>query len=266
MKIQLLSDTHLEFLQREWPGERLIRPALGADVLVLAGDIANGADAFDLFSDWPKEIPIVYVAGNHEFFGHSMDAVRLKMSEKALTTGIHYLENDRVDIAGVRFLGTTLWSDYCLGSASNQRVNMDYAQRRLYDHSLIRIGANRFSTQDALDRHIVAREWLTTELSKPFAGKTVVITHYAPHPLSVHTCFSDDPLSPASISDLSSLMPQVDIWMHGHCHDSFSYREGRCQVIANPAGYVTNLKRAKAEGFLFENELFEKNLLVELVT
>ena len=65
MKIQLASDLHLEFLQRRVPGERLIAPALQADVLVLAGDIANGTQATNLFKNWP--VPVLYLAGNHEF-------------------------------------------------------------------------------------------------------------------------------------------------------------------------------------------------------
>ncbi len=71
MKIQLPSDLHLEFLQRDWPGERLIAPVLGADVLVLAGDIAGGTDPFRLFADWSthEKVPVNFVPGNHEFYG-----------------------------------------------------------------------------------------------------------------------------------------------------------------------------------------------------
>jgi hypothetical protein len=36
------------------------------------------------------------------------------MRESVALKGIHFLENDRVDIGGVRFLGTTLWTDYRL--------------------------------------------------------------------------------------------------------------------------------------------------------
>ena len=64
MRIQLASDLHLEFLQREFPGERLISPAYGVDLLVLAGDIGNGTQAIELFNDWP--VPVLVLAGNHE--------------------------------------------------------------------------------------------------------------------------------------------------------------------------------------------------------
>lgn len=53
MKLQIASDLHLEFLQDLFPGERLISPAVDADILVLAGDIANGTQAIESFKDWP---------------------------------------------------------------------------------------------------------------------------------------------------------------------------------------------------------------------
>ena len=266
MKIQLASDLHLEFLQRNSPGERLIGPVPGADVLVLAGDIADGAHGFKLFADWPasKPTPIIYVAGNHEFYGHSMEPMREKMREGAALNGIHFLENESVEIDGVRFLGSTLWTDYRLRSNRTQRQLMENAQLRLNDHRLIRTGRHIFTTQDALEQHEIARAWLKSELAKPFAGKTVVITHHGPHPLSVHPRYVGDQLSAAFVSDLSDLMPGVDLWLHGHVHDGFDYQVGRCRVVANPAGYVLNRGYAERDDYQFENPLFDRNMLVEV--
>ena len=73
MKIQLASDLHLEFLEK-FPGARIIEPALGADLLVLAGDIHNGTKAIEHFVDWP--VPVIYLAGNHEFYNLSWEQTR----------------------------------------------------------------------------------------------------------------------------------------------------------------------------------------------
>src|ERR1700709_193515 len=100
MKIQLASDLHLEYLQRNFPLERLIAPAYGADVLVLAGDIANGTLAIELFKDWP--VPVLYLAGNHEFYHQSFDQTRTELSNTAVGTHIRFLDNDVVDFGGVR--------------------------------------------------------------------------------------------------------------------------------------------------------------------
>lgn len=266
MKIQLASDLHLEFLQKNWPDERLIAPMPGADVLVLAGDIANGAHAFKLFADWPtpKPIPIIFVAGNHEFYNHAMAPMLHKMREGAALNNIHLLENESLVIHGVRFLGTTLWTDYGLDPSQSQGQLMAYAEQRLNDHRLIRYRNRMFSPQDALALHETARNWLQTELAKPFPGKTVVVTHHAPHPLSVHPRFTGNLLNAAFVSDMSELMPNVDLWLHGHTHDGFDYQVGRCRVVANPAGYLLNHQWAAREEFRFENQTFDKNMLLEL--
>lgn len=266
MKIHLVSDLHLERIQRDYPGERLITPVPGADVLVLAGDIANGADACKLFADWRAEerIPIIYVAGNHEFHGRVYEPMMQKIREGAAMNNIHFLENDSVEIGGVRFLGCTMWTDYKLEPTLTQAFQMDYASTRIYDHHVIRKGRHLFSPQDALDRHLDSRMWLKSEIDKPFAGTTVVVTHHGPHLRSVHSRYAGDAVNAAFNSDLSGLMPNVDLWLHGHVHDGFDYQVGRCRVVANPAGYIRNRGSAQRDEFLFENETFNKNLLLEI--
>jgi len=259
MKIQLASDLHLDLIQRKWPGERLIDPIPDADILVLAGDIADGTRVFNLFAKWP--VPILFVPGNHEFYEQSEPSMREKMRDSA-SSGIQLLDNSSTEMGGVRFLGTTLWTDYLLNKDYTQSQSMEIAQRGLNDHALIRCGGARFSARDALDRHEEARVWLTSELEKPWAGKTVVVSHHAPHPNSVHPRFAKDPLTTAFVSDLSELVDKADLWLHGHVHDGFDYQVGRCRVVANPAGYVLNRGSATSKaGFQYENKLFNKTLI-----
>lgn len=267
MKIQLVSDLHLELLQRKWSGERLIAGVPGADVLVLAGDVANGVQACELFADWPSAKPrhIIYIAGNHEFYGHPINPMYQKLREAAVVHNIHFLEMDRLDIDGVRFLGATLWTDYRLDLNRPQSQLMAYAEQRLNDHLKIRVGSKPFTAAHALQRHEATRKWLVTELSKPFDGKTVVVTHHAPHSLSIHPRYIGNELNAAFVSDLSDLMPQVDIRLHGHLHDSADYQVGRCRVVANPAGYVCNLRESTSvHDIILENDAFDKGLLVEV--
>jgi len=184
MKLQIASDLHLEFLQREFPGERLISPAYGADLLVLAGDIANGTDAIRLFNDWP--VPVLYLAGNHEFYGLEFEETRVAMRNAARGTRVTLLDNDVADFGGVRFLGATLWTDYQLARDRPQQHLMEHAEQRIADHFRIRTGDGVFTAQRALAEHEISREWLAQQLATPYDGKTVVITHHGPHPLSVH--------------------------------------------------------------------------------
>jgi 3',5'-cyclic AMP phosphodiesterase CpdA len=273
MKIQLASDLHLDFLQHDWPGERLIEPAPGADVLILAGDIADGVDPFRIFSGWTNAdgnpIPTIFVAGNHEFYHHAMPPMQLKLRDAAaLNKGINYLENNTVVIGETRFLGCTLWTDYKLRSHLSQAAQMTYAEHALNDHRLIRTGRHPFTAQNALDLHVESRAWLESELAKPWAGKTVVVTHHGPHPLSVHSRYGGDTLSSAFVSDLSEILLSErapDLWLHGHVHDGFDYTVGRTRVVANPAGYIRNRRMAASrEDFVFENETFSKQLVIDI--
>lgn len=212
---------------------------------------------------------MVYVAGNHEFYGHTLEPIYDQLREaSARSQGrFHFLENDRVVMQGVRFLGATLWTDYRLnaGPKKSQQQLMAYAGRCLNDHRLIRLGRKLFEPAHALALHEVSRSWLTSELVKPFPGKTVVVSHHGPHPLSVHPRYADTDLNAAFVSDLSELMPGVDLWLHGHVHDGFDYRAGTCRVVANPAGYVRNRGWVEhARDFVFENETFNPSLLLEV--
>lgn len=263
MKIQLVSDLHLEFLARSFPDERLILPAYEADILVLAGDIANGTRAIDLFRGWP--VPVLYVAGNHEFYNNAFEQVRADLRRAAAGTAIHFLDNDVVDMGGVRFLGCTLWTDYRPSYGKSQQELMANAEASLNDHYLIRTQEGRFSAANALNEHEQSRRWLEHELTKAYDGKTVVITHHAPHPLSIHPRYADDPTTAAFVSDLSGLLPKADMWLHGHVHDSFDYLAQGCRVVANPRGYALNRhKVAKVSQLLFENPSFEWTCLLNV--
>jgi len=263
MKLQIASDLHLEFLQRMFPGERLISPAHGADLLVLAGDIANGIEAIELFKDWP--VPVLYLAGNHEFYGHAIEPARADLRKAAAGTSVIFMDNDTIDFGGVRFLGTTLWTDYRLELNRTQRQLMENAELRITDHFRIRSSDGKFTAERALAEHETARAWLAHELNKPYDGKTVVITHHGPHPLSVHPRYVGEALNAAYVSNLTELLPKADLWIHGHVHDSFDYRVAGCRVVANPRGYALNRNAVEtAKELVFENNAFEWACVVDV--
>lgn len=264
MRVQIASDLHLEHLARCFPGETLIRPAPEADVLVLAGDIAQATGAVSRFGDWP--VPVLYVVGNHEFYGGCVDAVRDELTAATAGSSVRVLEREVADFGGVRFLGCTLWTDYRLRSNRTQRHLMENAALRLNDHRLIRTGAGDiFQPEHALQDHEISRTWLAQELSKPYAGKSVVVTHHAPHSLSVHPRYVGDPTNAAFASDLAELLHRADLWIHGHVHDSVDYRVEGCRVVANPRGYARNAHSAKSmDALQFENPAFEHALVIDI--
>jgi hypothetical protein len=196
MKIQLASDLHLEFLQQDFPGERLIAPAYGADLLVLAGDIANGNQAIKLFQDWP--VQVLYLAGNHEFYGQAFDQTRIQLRNAAAGMHIKFLDNDTVDFGGVRFLGATMWTDYLLECNRTQRQLMENAELRLNDHRVIRTQDGVFTAARALEEHELSREWLQRQLDTPDKEKMIVVTHHGHHALSVHPRYAGDQTNAAA--------------------------------------------------------------------
>jgi len=263
MKIQIASDLHLEFLQRVIPGEQIIVPAVDADILVLAGDIGNGEQAIELFREWP--VPVLFIAGNHEFYGLDFEQTRTSLRTASLGTRITFLDNDIADFGGVRFLGSTLWTDYRLELGRTQRQLMENAEMRISDHFRIQDGEAKFSAQRALAEHEISRRWLEHELDTPYDGKSVVISHHGPHPLSVHPRYIGEALNAAFVSDLSGLVSKADFWIHGHVHDSFDYTVDGCRVIANPAGYVRNRSEAtNVKELIFENRSFQFACVIDV--
>lgn len=280
MRIQLASDLHLEFLEDRFRGERLISPAANADLLVLAGDVANGTRGVELFANWP--VPVLYVPGNHEFYGRSWEQTRIDMRASARGTSVVLLDNEVADLrrfgswaaaredelSKLRFLGTTLWTDYRLCRGLTQRQSMQAAELSISDHFRIQTQQGTFRAAQALEDHELSRSWLGRELSRPFDGKTIVVSHHGAHPMSVHPRW----LAPATlalnasfVSDLDELLQKADMWLHGHVHDSFSYQVGRCRVVANPRGYARNAGQAENRSQLdFENPEFRSDLVLDV--
>ncbi|MFO6419250.1 metallophosphoesterase [Hylemonella sp. W303a] len=272
MKIQLASDLHLEILVKVSGGndsllhlQTIIQPVPNADVLVLAGDIHRGIQAVNVFRDWP--VPVIYVAGNHEFYAQKWEETRLKLRQACKEAGIHFLDDDELVLGGVRFLGSTLWTDFRQRGLT-QEQSMREGGQHMTDYYRIETDTGLLTPQQTLDAHLSSRSWLEVELAKPFEGKTVVITHHAPHPLSVHRRFVGDALNGCFVSDLTPLLFQADLWLHGHCHDNFDYQVGSCRVVSNPTGYIQNgpeIQKPQDMGqAVFENAGWNPDLLITI--
>ena len=250
MKVNILSDLHLS--QGELPV-----PENDADLVILAGDLARPARAVAWASRIPK--PVLYVPGNHEFYGGSIEGTVAELKRLCAGTRIRVLDCEEVVLGGVRFLGATLWTDFMLGGAHPAReAAMREAQRFMRDFSVVRIGGAPFTPQasaELFDRHAA---WLEARLAEPHAGPTVVITHHAPSPRSIHPRFAGSPLNACFVSDAERLIDarRVQLWIHGHTHDSFDYRVAGTRVVCNARGY--------AKDGVNENPSFDANLSLEI--
>lgn len=260
MKLQIASDLHHELAV---PGSSMSRPVALADsdvdVLVLAGDIHNQLGAVDLYRDY--RVPVVYVCGNHEFYDSEMATLLSEMRREARGTSVRLLEKDELILNGVRFLGTTMWTDY---HAYPLRLSelMEYVRSHVLDHRKIKKpNMARFEPEDAVAEQRAALEFLVGKIREPFAGKTVVVTHHAPSARSVHPSEQSNPLVPAFASNLEYLVSEADVWIHGHLHNSSDYQLGKCRVICNPRGYPGR-NRLRPE-LPYENSGFEPMKVID---
>lgn len=231
MKIHVLNDLHIEF------GEFLI-PETNADVIVMAGDIGVGLDGLEWLHAQKIQKPIIYVPGNHEFYQHDISLLA-DMRDNA-QSNIHVLNDSAIEIAGVRFLGSTLWTDFELLGAADKFIAIQHARKNMADFSLIKNNGNTFTPEDSIAIHNKSRDWLNFMLGEFFDGKTVVVTHHAPSGGSVHPRYANNLLNPAFGSNLEHLMDEsrVSLWLHGHMHDAFDYDVFGTRVVCNPRGYI----------------------------
>jgi Icc-related predicted phosphoesterase len=254
MRLHVFSDVHMDV-----GTPRRIEPIRDADVVVVAGDVREGAQSgFTwLRNTIPMEIPIVMVLGNHEHYRRCLPEQVEDARSVASAFRIHLLENAETVIGGVRFIGATLWTDYKLFGDYGQAAAMQAAQIALTDHRLITWSLEperRFQPDDALSLHMQSRHYLMGAMQVPFRGPTVIVTHHAPHRNSVARRFRSHILSAAFASDLTPIIAagRPAMWIHGHTHDSFDYRVGTTRILCNPNGYGT------------ENKAFDPRLVVEI--
>jgi predicted phosphodiesterase len=235
IKIRVLSDLHLEF-------EGWCPPTAEADVVVLAGDIHCGTSGLLWARETFPHSPIVYVPGNHEYYGRCLRGLSDSLRETANSLEIALLNGDEVVIGGVRLLGATLWTDFALHGSQTPEIAraMADAKRGMNDFNIIKHPESGiFLPEQAREIHLAHVQWIEGRLLNPFDGPTVVVSHHLPHPLSIHARYRGSCLNPAFASDLSRLLrPPVALWIHGHTHESCDYVLNGVRVMCNPRGYL----------------------------
>jgi len=231
MKLHILSDVHVEF-------EPYDAPETNADIVVLAGDIHVGRNGFDWArKQFPNKL-VLYVLGNHEYYGKALPEFTDTLRELAEGTNVHILEQDSLTLDGITFLGCTLWTDFEL--FGDARIAGYEAAQKMTDYKRIRVSPNyrRLRSDDTAAIYHLSRRWLESQL-QDVPNKLVVITHHAPSRKSLPECHQDDLLSAACVSNLDDLVKNsnASLWIHGHLHVGSDYSLGNTRVLCNPKGY-----------------------------
>ena len=240
MRLQLLSDLHLETEVFE-PA-----PAADAELLVLAGDIDSSWAGLSLFRDWP--VPVIFVAGNHEFDERELTQTWPALRERCTQLGIRLLECESVvlpDAAGrrIRFVATTRWSDFDLFGAAQRERAMRAASYFMKVMRATRHGAP-LDAAAVREEALVCGAWLRSELQRPRGDwdATVVITHFAPSLRSADPRYGQQPGTASFCNADDALLPHADLWIHGHLHCQHDYRVphagGATRVVCNSRGHA----------------------------
>ncbi len=246
MKIRIFSDLHNEF-------EPFTPATVDSDVVVLAGDIGVGEKGVEWISSVFPGQRVVYVAGNHEYYGHAIPHLTGKL-RAASNSDLTFLECQFVDLGDVRFYGCTLWADFSL--EGDPARAMEKAEQAMNDYRRIRVSPRfrKLRPDDTLRFHTASVHWLQKELAQ-FAGRKVVVTHAAPSGRSIDPAYKGDILNGAFASNLDALVESSGalLWVHGHTHYCVDYWIGHTRVVSNQLGYPD----ARVPGF-------NQNLVVEI--
>lgn len=234
MRIRVLSDLHREF-------GPVALPEIAADIVVLAGDIDRGTRGIAWARLTFPDVPVLYVAGNHEHYDERIGRLHEKLREAAAGSNIHILENESFALDGYRFFGATLWTDFNLlgdrlsamaAAGSKEKGMNDYRKIRRHD-------TGRLHPHHTAQLHADSRLTLTRFLESGDRARSVVITHHAPSLRSLPERKHADPLSAAYASNLEELIATQGpaLWVHGHIHAPGAYSLGPTRIVNNAHGY-----------------------------
>lgn len=251
MKIQIVSDLHLEFLNIEQVEELAGRMSYKtiAEVLILSGDIcsfsSNSINNLYTFLDVLKDnySDIIYVLGNHEYYGTSKQEVHeLGHKLSRYYFNFHILENESVVLKDITFYGTTLWF------------------KETVETSLIRYSLNDYRYIKDFTPDIWCRKALSYICNIPDSeSKKVLVTHHVPHSRFISFKYVSDEMNCFYLNEIGKYLNKFDLVTFGHSHDSVNYQfSERTLAMSNPRGYIDfpNLEGT--------NEKFEYQLIVEV--
>ncbi len=225
MNIQIISDIHLEFGEFKLPNKE-------CDVLIAAGDIGVGIEGLEWLQT--LDIPVIYVAGNHEYWGFEIKDLNNLLSKVSKKSNVHYLEKSSVIIDDVKFIGCTLWADF---NACDDG-QLEELESVMNDFRYIYFDGGLVSAQQLVQLNEKSKQWLDKELNKPHRGPIVVVTHHAPS-LKSWAADDNDYIKYAYCNEMEPMFKEqeIDLWVHGHIHRASDYKKHGVRVVCNPRGY-----------------------------
>jgi predicted phosphodiesterase len=230
MRILVYSDLHLE-------SSPFKPPEIYPEVVILAGDIDNGTKGISWALNYFKNIPIIYVPGNHEYYNHIFPTNTHEMQQACLNTNLQVLDLNSCIFKNVEFFGATLWTDFGLfGDAAQARK---IAGEKMSDYRCIKHAQGLITPEIISEYHYKSLNWLSLALKQSNAKYKVVITHHAPSKKSVTDDFLARDVAAGYVNQLDHFFQEhhIDLWIHGHTHQKIDYNIGNTRIVSNPRGH-----------------------------
>ncbi|MYE80729.1 MAG: hypothetical protein F4X36_02585 [Gammaproteobacteria bacterium] len=240
MRIQFASDLHLDYSDRTWPRRQVFRAVADRDVLVLAGDIGRGLMARAFVEQQLDISPVVYVPGNHEYYGRRVDRADVDVRWLELAGAhdhLHYLVGETAEIDGIRFWGAPWYSG--LWGARDRRTL-----------ARVSTGINDFEwpvhQKWTIVNHLAAHAAQTRQLRALTHELDVVVTHWPPTKAAIPARLAGNPLSPYYVNDYPDMVCEIGarLWISGHVHEAYDYHVGLTRCVSNPGGYPDEVRES----------------------
>lgn len=248
MKFDLISDIHLDANRNMLPVWELV-PNEGSDVLIICGDLAEISN-IHLIRDFLKEArlmyeKVIYLAGNHEYYGTSIQHGDEKLEDLCARCGVNFFQKTSLIIDDYAFIGATLWTDMNKGDPAT----MHGIKQMIADFTYItyedEINGPRhiFSAEDCCKEFRHTMLYFENECERLDDKKVILLTHHAMSSRSIASRYATAfVMNGAFYSDAEDFFirhKNVKVHCHGHMHLPFHYRipESGVEVYCNPYGY-----------------------------
>jgi len=230
MKLHVISDIHLETRTAanysEFMNNLKSRQTVDcADALVVAGDLCcfrkdrQGILENALKTFHKMYANVVYVPGNHEYWGTSIGACVDQIQSYRDKYGTYiFTDGQTANIDGIIFGGGTLWYPELSGNNFIDFTKIKKSQKAIWGQH---------------------NQWLTMDLSKV----DVCVTHHFPTSQSIAEVWKNYPNNKFFCAGIESHLDKQDklpkLWVHGHTHNPFDYSSlFGSRVYCNPLGYL----------------------------
>lgn len=244
MKMKIISDIHLDI----YKNKQFMLKNSGESILVIAGDLCSfstrllGLRYIQHYLNSCKTSSVLYVLGNHEYYGSSIKLTEAFWFNQGKKSGGRLVvvghKPRLVFLKGFYFIGCTLWTDLNYGKS------LEIAKQNLNDFALI-TDFQKFPELYYI-LHMKAIDDIKTLLNsyRNHANikkhlcdvkDVIIVTHHPPSRKSV-PILAKPSVNRLFYSNLENFIKtyKIKYWFHGHIHFPSNYFIGKCNILCHP--------------------------------